>query len=237
MNRTLMILVLTGLAYAPGCSDGPLHEIRHVNPWAREQWEADEKIAPTFHKRVAELASVRKNAPALSAPERQRLASDIADVLKQEKSPAMRMELVRTLGDLSTELSQTELIAATTDSDADVRTMACRGLGKRLKREAEPTSIAALQQAVASDASHDVRLAACRELGNCKDPAAAQALAPVLEETDPAMQFAAIQSLRNSTGKDFGNNASKWQEYLAGGNPTPPEGPSIAERLKGTMFR
>ena len=74
-------------------------------------------------------------------------------------------------------------------------------------------------------------LAAARGLASYRGPAAERALAIALDDKDPALQYRAMQSLREISDRDYGNNAVAWREYLRGGNPAPPEGPSIVERI------
>ncbi len=82
----------------------------------------------------------------------------------------------------------------------------------------------------------DVRLEAARALGRHKGPEAAKALALSLEENDPAIQRVAMESLKTSTGKDYGMSVKSWREFLEGGSPKPPDPPSWAERLRQPWF-
>ncbi len=60
----------------------------------------------------------------------------------------------------------------------------------------------------------------------------ARALARALADGDPAMQRRAMIALNEVTGKDYGGNAKKWQEYLDGGNPEPDKSIWIADRAR-----
>jgi hypothetical protein len=90
----------------------------------------------------------------------------------------------------------------------------------------------ALGNAVGGDSNLDVRIAATRALQNFKEPAAIHALSIALDDRDPALQKVAMESLHESTGKDYGMSVVAWREYVKGGNPAPPPGPSIASRLQ-----
>jgi HEAT repeat protein len=79
----------------------------------------------------------------------------------------------------------------------------------------------------------DVRLAAARALGETRSPAAVPALGEALSDTNPAMQYRAVQSLKMTTGQDLGDKVDRWQRYVKGEPTGPP--PSLAERL-GNMF-
>jgi hypothetical protein len=220
------------LGVIAGCQDGPIPENRVLNPWARKQWEEDEKFGPTYYKRMDELAAIRAKASGLADSERDRLAQEIVDVYGQEPSPAMRSELIRTLAYLPTSTAQTGLASALADDDPDVRTAACQGLA-RVKGEESLRLLA--KTADDTDENLDVRIAAVRGLGNYKDEAAMQALGIALEDKDPAIQKVAIESLRHNTG-DYGHSVPAWKEFLAGGNPAKPPGPSLAERVGWPWF-
>lgn len=232
LTRNLLLLALGTGAVSSGCQDGPIPENRGLNPWARQQWEEDEKLGPTYYKRQDELAIIRAKAGSLSPAERNQLSQEILDVYSQEPSPAMQSELVRTLGYLPTAAAQAGLLAALAHEDPDVRIAACQGLSRIQSEEAR----SALAKSVETDEDHDVRIAAARALGSYRDPAAVQSLGMALEDEDPAIQKVAIESLRASTGRDYGNSVPAWKEYLAGGNPAKPPGPTLAERVGWPWF-
>ena len=229
-NRWSIHSLVAGLlAAVSGCADGPVPEMRYLNPWIREQWAKDEAYAPTYHRKVTDLAKLRSQAATLPSGEREQIAVGLAARLKEEPSPALRAELVRTLGELPTPVAQQAILAAMADETAYVRTVACKSLG----RHPDSDGFQSLAQAVASDADLDVRVAAARELGKFRDFEAPQALRPALDERDPALQVAAMQSLEDLTGRtNFRNSVTTWREYLDGGNPAPPPGPSVAEVVK-----
>jgi HEAT repeat protein len=225
--QCLASLAIAALACS-GCADGPVPEMRSLNPWIRRQWADDEQFGPTYHKKVADLAALRSSTARLAPDDQERIAAELAGRLKDEPSAAMRIELARALGSLPTATAQAALAAAMSDENTQVRVVACQGLGKRPSQQ----SLQALGAAVAGDANLDVRIAAAKELGRFNDPAAAQALRPALDDGDAAVQGIAMQSLRGLTGKrEYANSVVAWREYLDGGNPTPPPAPTLAETL------
>jgi len=229
----ILILVLPWLlGLISGCQDGPIPENRMLNPWARKQWEEDESFGPTYYKRMDELATIRAKAPRLADSERERLAQEIIDVYGLDTSPAMRCELVRTLAYLPTGTAQTALAAALADEDSDVRIAACQGLARVQGEESLPL----LARTAQTDEHLDVRIAAVRGLGHYREQDAMQALGTALEDSDPAVQKVAIESLRLNTGRDYGNSVPAWKEFLAGGTPSNPPGPSLAERIGWPWF-
>ena len=226
-----LYLALTGVMLS-GCQDGPIPENRILNPWARKQWEEDEKFGPTYYKRMEELAAIRARAPGLPETERERLAQDVVDVYRLEPSGAMRCELIRTLGYLPTAAAQPALADALADEDRDVRIAACQAWS----RVQGDGALEALAKAAEEDKDQDVRLAAIRGLGQFPDDEAKLALGKALEDNDPALQKVAIDSLKRTTGQDYGMSVPAWKEYLAGGTPTKPPGPTLAERLNWPWY-
>lgn len=201
-------------------------ELRSLNPWARKQWEADEREVTTYHRKLADLTALRSRAPRLSPAEGEQISFQLAERFKEEKSPVLRAELIRTLGVLPTPTARQAVLAATADEAVAVRIAAC----KAISRYPDNDSFQALAKTVSSDTDVDVRMAAARELGKYRGFEAPQALRPALDDRDPALQLAAMQSLESLTGhQEYRNSAATWREFLDGGNPTPPAGPSIPE--------
>lgn len=219
--------LLCGLL-ATGCADGPVPEMRQLNPWVREQWADDEKHGPTFHTRLAKLGELRSQASSLGPEDRERIAGELATLLKEEETAVMRVELLRTMAVYPSPNTFSALEVSLADVEPRVRIAACNALATWQT----PEAMQALGNAVGSDADLDVRIAAARALENYNDPAAAKALSIALDDNDPALQKVAMQSLKTTTGKDYGNSVPAWREYLAGGDPSPPPPVSIAERLQ-----
>ena len=226
-----LLLLAPAVLASSGCADGFIPEARSLNPYVRKQWEEDEKRGPTYYKRMDELRQVRAQAGQLPDGEKQRLASEIIGVLEIEKSPVMRAELVKTLAVLPGPATLVALEASSTDNDPEVRAAACQALSG----QEGPEAVRLLAQ-LSGDENLDVRLEAAKALGRHQSPEAAQALALSLEENDPAIQRVAMESLKSSTGKDYGMSVKAWREFLEGGNPKPPDPPSWAERLRQPWF-
>jgi hypothetical protein len=216
-----------------GCADSPLQDFAYFNPWSRSQWQEDEQEITTYHRKVADLAALRSRAPQLPPAEREQIAFQLSERLKEEKSSVLRAELLRTLGELPTPLAQQAIVASLTDEAANVRIAACKALGRQPAAE----GFQALSQSVTGDADVDVRIAAARELGKFKGFEAPGALRPALDDRDPALQLAAMQSLQTLTGhSEFRNSAPTWREFLDGGKPAPPPAPSVAEVVRQYWF-
>ncbi|MDX1948435.1 MAG: HEAT repeat domain-containing protein [Pirellulaceae bacterium] len=212
-----------------GCADGLVPEVRSLNPWIRQQWAQDEQFGPTYHRKVADLAALRSSSASLAAPEQERVALELAKRLQDEQNPVLRSELVRTMGALASPTAISTIQASLTDQHPQVRIAACRALGRNSSEE----NAQALGNVLTSDSDLDVRIAAARALGQLTDPAAIGALRPALDDNDAGLQLVAMESLRTLTGRgQYGNHVPTWREYLDGGDPSPPPGPSLVESLR-----
>ena len=146
-------------------------------------------------------------------------------MIRKEADPLIRTEIVRAMGKCSTPVAAEMTHNALKDPDADVRVAACETLGRR----GGPEAVAALCDALKIDLEPEVRMSAAKALGQTHDLKAVPALGGALSDEDPAMQYLAVQSLQQVSGKDFGNDVNLWKQYVKG--ESPPE-PSLAERIK-----
>ena len=101
-----------------------------------------------------------------------------------------------------------------------------RGLGPSGRRPGG----GAAERGAAERRASDVRLAAAKALGETRNPAAVPALGEALADADPAMQYRAVLSLKQATGKDLGNSVDRWQQYVKGEQPAP--APTLGERIR-----
>ena len=117
------------------------------------------------------------------------------------------------------------------DADREVRIAACESLAGMHTAESEQILAAVLH----SDTDVDVRLAATRCLGGCQHGNGFGALRNALEDPDPAVQYVAIQSLKESSGQDAGNDLAEWKRIAqqlspSGATPGAAEGDESAWR-------
>lgn len=157
------------------------------------------------------------------------VVAQLGEQLKSEADPLVREEVVRTLAAFPIASSVFVLEAALADVEPGVRVAACETLAKLRYAEA----LTALARAAKTDANVDVRLAALTALGNFQVQESIDSLAAALDDRDPAIQLAAMESLRRVTGQDFGGRADAWKMYARGETPPPPAPVSMAERLRG----
>jgi HEAT repeat protein len=225
--KFLTVLALATVLMS-GCADGPFGELAAWNPWVRQQWQEDEEYAATFHTRIAELKAVGANAAKLSPADRERFAQQVLDLASNDPNPLIRAAAAQTLGKLSTPSILPGLQMAARDAEKQVRIAACEAWGD----VGGPQAMETLTDLVRNDEDLDVRIAATRQLGRFQDPMVVSALGLALNDRNPALQFSAVESLKSSTGRDFGDSVPAWRDYVAGRTPEPARSPSVVERLR-----
>jgi len=228
-DRRIPVLLLCLFAFSvSGCSDGPFSGLSAYNPFERDDPADLDRYGPTPAQRIRELRSLASQADRMDAATHEKSARDLVQQYRTEEDPALRSEVVRTLGAFRTESSLAALRTATQDKDSDVRVLACEAWGKT----GGPDAVNVLAEVLGSNTDVDVRLAAARALGNFRDPSAVRALALALDDGDPALQYRAVQSLKSASGRDYGDDLAAWRRYADGQMVPETEGPSFVERVR-----
>lgn len=227
-----VLAVCAALPPLAGCHDGPLYGLKTMNPYySMKQWKADEALGPTDHVRRKELAKLVDVMPKLP-PERQAYWTEhLRQVMEHDASPEMRRLAVLASGKLQTPGASAILASGIKDESLKVRLATCEVLGNR--SDSESTRL--LAETAASTTDTDVRNAAYAALGNHRGPVAVEALRLALENRDPATRSLAVQSLRNTTGKNYGDDPDAWLAAL-NGQDVPEQPVQIAERLKQMIY-
>lgn len=200
-----------------------------MDSWSWPLASKTSDVVPGIPSPAERIALLREVGEKNFAPEEQeRIARELAAVYRQEDDPLIRAEIVRALARNQSEAAGEVLRTALNDSDRDVRMAGCKAWGHRRDEEA----VSQLSRALGSDTDIDVRLAAAEALGATGQPGAVTALGQALEDRDPAMQYRAVASLREVSGKDFGNDVEQWREYVKGESPGPRKPVSVVERFR-----
>jgi HEAT repeat protein len=219
-----VLIVLCGLVAvtATGCADLDIFP-----SWMPFQGPVSDKLpgVVTPAERITELRKLSEKAGSSSAEEKQRVSQQLAAAIRTEKDPLIRIEIIRTLGRYPSPAADLILKAALSDGDTHVRVTACEAWGRR----ADAAAVKLLAEALRSDVDSDVRLAAAKALGESKNKDAVAPLGDALNDTDPAMQYRAVLSLQQATGKDLGGDVVRWQKYVKGEMAEPT--PSLAEQI------
>jgi HEAT repeat protein len=224
-NGQRILILLCGLAatMASGCADLDI-----LPSWVPFQGPVSDVLpgVKTPAERIAELKKLGEASVSATADEKTRMSQQLAESIKTEKDPLIRMEIIRTLGRYPGPAADAILKAALSDDDMHVRVAACEAWGKRNDTQA----VKLLAEALRGDVDADVRLAAAKALGETKNAEAVKPLGEALADSDPAMQYRAALSLERATGKSLNGSVDRWQQYVKGEKPDPP--PSLAERIK-----
>ncbi len=193
-------------------------------------WPFPERKLTTFHTpsmRVDAVHAFAQQSTGVDSPEQRQITDQLARQIQVEPDPLVRQAVVTSIAEYHTPMAQQVLEAGLNDENAAVRVACCRSLGKR----AEASSVGSLAGALKQDKDVDVRMAAAEALGKINSPDSIKALAVALDDRDPAMQYAGVQSLKAITGRDYGPDVQAWRQVATGENP-PAHVPSVAERMR-----
>lgn len=218
----LLALGILALLLLPGCADMPA--------WVPFQGPRSDDVSGvvTPAAKIAQLKKLSSEAAKSDKETRHRVVEQLVTAIRSETDPLIRAEIIRTLGDYPDPAADQVLNSALNDPDADVRIAACEAWGKR----GDAQAAGLLAPLLSADVNQDVRLAAARALGKIKDQQAIAALGEALADSDPAMQYRAVLSLKEITGQDLGNNVDRWRQFVKEGHPQPAKPASMAERFK-----
>lgn len=225
-NWTMIAVVGAG-SLLTGCAEAPFGLAR-LNTTLTREWERDEKFGPTIHAKLEELANLATAAPSLPPAEQQRLSAELLAMMREEKNSLLLRQMVKTIGAFPTEESLEGLRLGADHSDSDVRIAACGAW----RRKGGSEAVEQLAKIVTSDTDVDVRIAAAREIGAFRVQPAIDALGLALEDPNPALQYRIVQSLKEITGRDLGDNVVAWRQYVQSGDAKPSESSSWASLVK-----
>jgi HEAT repeat protein len=194
-------------------------------------WPFPDYERTSFHTPAMRIDTVKQfaaKADGTDSKDQRAMTDQLARQIQIEPDPLVRESIVRAAAEFKTPLAEQMIEAGLGDENAAVRIACCQVLGKR----ADAAGVPKLAQALRGDKDNDVRLAAAQALGHIKTADSKAALAVALEDRDPAMQYAGVQSMKSITGKDYGPDVQAWRQVAAGGTPPEATSPSIAERVR-----
>jgi hypothetical protein len=223
-RRKLMASIVCAVALA-GCAQSKPSRKGWAWPWTPEVDDAVGITTPG--KRIEQMNKLQELAATQSPADQERVSQELAKQIHDEQDPLIRRHIVRTLGYYQTTVSTTVLKLAVADADTEVRIAACESWGRRGGAEA----VEVLSGLLAGDTNIDVRLAAARAIGKTKDKSAVAPLAEALVDSNPAIQHRVVSSLKEVSGKDFGNDVNVWRAY-AKGEPVQEPTVSVADRFR-----
>ncbi len=213
------------LVFFIGCAQGPNWMPSDSFSFKRKQKPEPGPQVASPTERIRAMQEMAEKVNEMTPEAKANEAVQLARSIQHEEDPIVRQQIIRTIAVFQSPVTTAVLTAASKDTDTDVRITACEAWAKHGGPDATKT----LKGMLNSDANLDVRIAAARELGKLGDPSAVDALGAALEDKDPALQHRAIVSLRKLTGRDFGDDATVWRDFLQGGTP---KEISVVERVK-----
>jgi hypothetical protein len=216
-----LFLAILGLVASVGCQS---------ISWPT-YWPFPERDRTTYHvptMRIEAVTQFAARSTHLDSPEQREITDQLARQMQIEPDPLVREAVINAIAEFRTPMAQQVLEAGLHDENRAVRVASCQSLGRR----GEAASVTALAAALREDEDIDVRLAAAESLGSIQTPESIQALAVALDDSDPAMQYVGVQSMKSLTGKDYGGDVKAWRQVVAGETPPAPEPPSLAERIR-----
>lgn len=206
-------MAITICAGATGCQDGPLYALKAANPYyVMGEWKRDESIGVTDHERMKQLSVLADTIGQLPANKQAFWSTHIEKLIENDDSPEMRRLAVRAAGNSRVANAASLIEKGLDDESFKVRMEACEALGRRKGDE----SIRSLAAVAGTETNEDVRHAAIAALGRHRGQLAIDSLKVALADRNPATRNLAIESLRGTTGKNYGDDPKVWIAALEG---------------------
>jgi hypothetical protein len=196
-------------------------------PFGEDETAALKKYGPAPVQRIEEMQARAIKMQKASPQEQETFCAEMAKQMPHETDFNVRLAMVNMLAKMETPSANAVLYAGMKDPEADIRVACCEAWAKR--PGAPATRI--LAETLSGDTDMDVRQAAAKALASSHDREAVAALGAALEDANPAMQYVAVASLKNVTGKDLGNDVNAWRQLAK--QPDPPlREKSLAEKMR-----
>ncbi|HTQ38699.1 MAG TPA: HEAT repeat domain-containing protein [Pirellulales bacterium] len=225
-GRTRSALISALLAAAlclPGCAK----RFGGAWPFGEDQTAELKKYGPVPVQRITALQERAKKIAKAKPEEQEAFAAEMARLMPNETDFNVRMAVISIMGHMNTPSANAILYAGVKDPESEIRIACCNAWGKR----PSPQATHMLAETMSGDTDLDVRLAAAKALSTAGDKEAVAALGRALDDSDPALQHCAVDSLKKVTGKDLGNDVNAWRQLAQ--QPDPPlHATSVASRLK-----
>jgi len=227
-GRFVIGLVVTLSLTTVGCHDGPLYALKVANPYfSMNEWKKDDALGVTDHERRKQLVVLADTIESMPAEKQQFWSAQLDKMIGSDSSAEMRRLAVQAAGNLSVGSAVPLIEKGLDDGSIKVRMEACKALARR----GDEDSARMLVSAYGSETSEDVRHAALTALASHEHPLALNTLKTALADRNPATRHLAVQSLRDVTGKDYGDDPKVWIAALDG-TPTPEIETRIADRVR-----
>jgi hypothetical protein len=200
------------------------------------------------HQRKKIIQEKGKQGAAAGKSEREILVAQLVYEYQTSPDSNMRREAVDALAKIPHPDRDRHLREILKDENPFVRLSALEALSKTYSGSREDLMTLLINQ-VKTDLDKDVRLVSVRILGDVcpqtnliyKDPSERMfadsvilELGNLLQDRVPAVRYEAMRSLNKITGKDYGHDVNRWQQYVRyakGEVPDVPAERSMAEKM------
>lgn len=212
-NRTALAMLLLAVALLlPSCAK------RYGGAWpfGEDQTAELKKYGPVPLQRITAMQERAKKLAKASPQEQEVFAAEMARQMPNETDFNVRMAVIKILSHMDTSSSKAVLYAGMKDPESEIRVACCEAWSKH----PSPETTRILAETLSGDTDLDVRMAAAKALSTAGDKQAVAALGRALEDPDPGLQFCAVASLKQVTGKNLGNDVNAWHQLAQ--QPDPP---------------
>jgi hypothetical protein len=228
-RRPMMGLVALVALAVTGCQDGPMYALKVANPfYSWREWGADEKIGVTDHERRKQLSVLAETAGDLPPEKQQFWAGQLEKLIETDQSPEMRRLAVRAVSRMEVPNATAMIEQGLDDASLKVRMEACQALGRRPDEESTRLLVAT----IGTETDLDVRHAAMAALAQHDNSISRDALKMALSDRNPATRSLAIDSLKEVTGMNYGDDPQVWIAALNGQTVEAAEPTRLADRVR-----
>lgn len=227
-RRFVAVLVAFGVCGMVGCQDGPMYALKVANPYySWHEWGKDEAIGVTDHERRKQLNVLAETAGDLPSDKQLFWAEQLEKLIETDQSPEMRRLAVRAASRMDVPQAMSMIEQGLDDASLKVRMEACHALGRRSGDDATRMLVAT----IGTDTDLDVQHAALEALAKHDNSISRDALQLALSDRNPATRTLAIDSLREVTGRNYGDDPKVWIAAL-NGQEIDEVTPRLAERIR-----
>jgi hypothetical protein len=204
--------LLIAAVLLPGCAK----RFGGAWPFGEDQTAELKKYGPVPVQRITTLQERAKKLAKANPQEQEAFSAELARQMPNETDFNVRIAIIHILATFDTPSSKAVLYAGLKDPESEIRITCCEAWSKHPSAETSRM----LAETLSGDTDLDVRMAAAKALSTAGDKQAVAALGRALEDSDPAMQYCAVNSLKQVTGKNLGNDVNAWRQLAQ--QPDPP---------------
>ncbi len=181
-----------------------------MNPYYLSEWRKDKQHGPLFEERLAEMQRLENELSGLDSVAKEEWANKLEATVREHASPEMRLQAIKCLAQIQSPTSVRALTHASSDDVLKVRLAVCDAW--QLQGGTEARNM--LLSIAVADEESSVRQAAIEALSSYQDPEVIRTLGTLLDDSSPAIEYSAVQSLTAITGQDYGGDRAGWKTFI-----------------------